>query len=971
MKSTNLAGRLMRSTILTGVAAVTAMPAFAQDETTGDRIVVTGSRIARQDLAAPSPLTTVDSAALQIVAITNTEDFLNDLPQLIPSFDSTSNNPGDGTARLSLRGLGANRTLILLDGKRMVAEGISQIVDVNNIPAALVERIEVVTGGASAVYGSDAVAGVVNYILKDDFQGLEVNADYKVTGKGDAQTLNLSAVMGGDFADGRGNAVMAVSYTDRKPLLQGERDFSFFSNNDLGPGQPFGETGSSNVPGTRFRPGSGPSNFDWTPLIGSSLPPECALNVCSGAFINDAGELRGLRFGSADDPASDLYNYAPTNYLQLPQERYNISAFATYEIADGVEAYARGIFSHVLVDSQLAPTPAGLTFSIQEDNPFVFGPSAVPGAQDLAVLLQNCATCQLGDTNGDGLNEFLFRTNRRYQELGPRNSLRDTNTFLVGGGLRGEFANNWQWDVYAQYGRSAVLQSQTGNISISAITDAVFEGRANIFGGPNSLQPDIAEEVSRTGMINSITETVQVLGTINGEFEQVQSPLADKPVAFAFGVEYREEASLQQPDSVLGPDVAGFNQSVFVQGRYDVYEAFMETDIPLVTGQPFVESFSVNGGYRYSDYSTVGSVSSYFVGGNWQVVPDLRIRAQFQRAVRAPNISELFITPANGFPGVADPCDGLVFGNWNFLSTEQQSTVAANCVADGVPAGAVGGFLQSNSQTETVFAGFGSEFDAEKADTLTIGGVFTPGFLPGFTATLDYYDIKIDNAIGAPSAQSIVEDCILFGVASACAFTDRDLVSGELVTIGMGASGPILVQNNVGLFVRGIDLGLSYRGDLPENWGSFAWRFDGTHTLENSSQGTSDSVLLDCVGFYGGACGEPVPEWKFTTVGSWIWGPLTTSLRYSWISGVDDAFTIRYDAYAGQRKVADIGSFGTLDLSLSYDLSDGVTLRGGVENITNKQPPELGTCCSEQANTWPATYETLGRQFFFGATLRF
>jgi outer membrane receptor protein involved in Fe transport len=311
-----------------------------------------------------------------------------------------------------------------------------------------------------------------------------------------------------------------------------------------------------------------------------------------------------------------------------------------------------------------------------------------------------------------------------------------------------------------------------------------------------------------------------------------------------------------------------------------------------------------------------------------------------------------------------------VFGNWNFLSPEQQAEVDLNCQADGVPAAAVGGLLQGNAQTITQAAGFGTDFEAEKADTLTLGMVFTPQFLSGFTATLDYYDIKITNAIGANTSQAIIEDCVLFGIASACEFTDRD-ATGELVSFGFGASGPVLVQNNVGLFTRGIDLGISYQFDMPEGLGSFAWRFDGNYTFEASTQGDPASVLLDCAGYYSLACGEPTPEWKFTTTGSWMWGPLTTVLRYSWISGVSDAGTIRYDAYDGGRLVSSIGSYGTLDLSVGFDINENVTLRGGVENLLNKEPPILGSCCSEQANTWPATYETLGRQFFFGATLRF
>lgn len=361
-------------------------------------------------------------------------------------------------------------------------------------------------------------------------------------------------------------------------------------------------------------------------------------------------------------------------------------------------------------------------------------------------------------------------------------------------------------------------------------------------------------------------------------------------------------------------------------------------------------------------------MSSFAVGGNWQVVDDFRVRAQFQRAVRAPNISELFISPSNNFPGVADPCDSL-FGNFAFLSAAQVTSVTANCVAAGVPLADVGGSIAGNPQVETVFSGFGSTLEAETADTLTIGGVISPRFIEGLTVSVDYFDINIDNAIGAPSAQSVVEDCILDAIAAQCAFIQRD-ATGEIIDIGNGAAGPILIRNAVGLSVRGIDLGISYQTGLG-SLGDLSFRFDGTHTLESSNQGSPGSLRIDCNGFYGGPCGEPTPEWKFTSLATWTFGGLSTNVRYSWISGVDDGFNIRYENYAGNRFVSSIGSFGTLDVSLAYDLNETVRLSLGVDNILGEDPPLLGSCCNEQANTFPATYETLGRQVFFGATLKF
>jgi outer membrane receptor protein involved in Fe transport len=448
-------------------------------------------------------------------------------------------------------------------------------------------------------------------------------------------------------------------------------------------------------------------------------------------------------------------------------------------------------------------------------------------------------------------------------------------------------------------------------------------------------------------------------------------PWANRPVAASIGLEYREEAALQQPDSVLGPDIAGFNQSVFVEGRFDTKEVFGEVDIPVFGDMSFVQDFAINGGFRYSDYSTVGGVKSWFVGGNWQVVDDVRIRAQYQAATRAPNISELFLAPGNGFPGVGDPCSGGAarrFGLWEALSPAQQAIVGPRCVADGVPLANVGGGRQTNAQVQLAFSGFGSTLEAEKAKTLTIGAVFTPTFLDGFTATIDYYNIKINNAIGRPTAQALMDECFLFGIASSCSFTNRN-GAGNITSFGSLAN-PVLVLNQQLITQKGIDAAFTYNFDMPGDLGSFRWRFDGTYNLESGAQGAPGSSFFDCAGLYSGVCGEPTPEWKFTTTGSWSIDKLTASLRYSWLSGVDDAATVRYEAYAGKR-VSSIGAYGNLDLTLQYDVNDIVALSFGASNILNPDVPLLGDCCNEQANTYPGTYETLGRQFFVGAKLKF
>lgn len=931
-----------------------------------DLIIVAGTRIARPDMSSPSPLISVGAADLAVNNTVNTEDFLNDLPQFVPSFDSTSNNPGDGTARVSLRGLGPQRTLVLIEGKRMVADGVSQSIDLNNIPASLVDRIDIVTGGASAVYGYDAVAGVVNFDLKDSFEGFEINATQRLTGRGDAGTLNLDAALGGAFADGRGSAIMAVSYTNRDALFQRDRDFARIPLVDLG--DRFGSGGSNSTPGGRFLPNGAAAGFDWSPLLGpgNDAPPICAEESvsCRGVTVNDAGALEAFKLGEPNN----LFNFAEGNYLQLPQERYNVSAFAAYEIADNIEAYGRSIFSHVQVDSQLAPTPANVVFTVEEDNPFLFASPGTAGAADLGALLRDCATCFQADTNGDGKDEYVFGVSRRYQELGARISSRDTNTFLIGGGLRGDVhlgGQNAQWDIYAQHGRSSVDFIQAGNLSVSAIQTAVREGRANIFDGPGSLQPGIAGEVMRIGAMSTEAVSTQVLATLSSETSIHIAP--DRPVAVSAGLEYREERALQRPDSVLSADTRGFNQAQFMEGRFDTYEAFAELNMPLVAGAPFIQSFDINGAYRYAHHSRLGGINSFAAGGEWQIDSNIRLRAQFQRAVRAPSVSELFINPATSFSFVADPCDS--FGNWGFLSSAQQESVRDACIADGVPETAVGGFVGSGLPIENNTSGYGAELEAEKANTITVGGLFTPAFAPGLTLTVDYYDISINNAIAAPSAQAIVESCLLFSVQSACALTQRD-AAGVITAIG-SADNPVSIANQSNLTVRGVDFSANYVVVLPGEWGVASWRFDGAYTFESSLVESAQTTFLDCAGYYGGACGQPTPKWKFSTIASWRWYAFTAALRYSWLSSVDDATNMRYDAYGDRRFVNSIGDYGNLDVNLNYDFTDYVTFSVGVDNILNPDAPLLGSCCSEQANTWPATYETLGRQFFLGAKLRF
>ena len=955
---------LLRSTMFTSFAAIAAMPAVAQSTETDDTIVVTGTRIQREDLNAPSPVTSVNSEQLVLTNTVNSEQFLNTLPQVVPSFDQTSNNPGDGSARVDLRGLGTARTLVLVDGSRFVGLGPSFIVDLNNIPSALVERVDVVTGGASAVYGSDAVAGVVNFILKDDFEGIQFDASHELSAAGwDANTTNVALTVGGNFAEGRGNAVLFASYTNREALFQGDREFSQLSFFDPGAGNAaagFIEAGSSNIPGVRFR-GATSSNFNIAP---ESIDPLCGAgnaNSCFGFWNNGgsgaAGDIRGLRFGGSGTQ-TDLYNYAPTNYLQLPQERYNITAIGSFEINDHIEAYMRGVFSNTVVDSQLAPTPTGaIPVVINIDNP------AIPAA------LLSIITGDTGSYSGGATANIRFH--KRFEEISARNSLRDTTGFQTLVGLRGDLNDVWSYDTFFNFARSTVSQTQTGNVSVSAIQAAVLCDTGptaaasgctapylDIFGGQGGVSPAAAAFVARTGIIVDEVEQLQWVGTIAGDLDSVRTPWADSGAAVVLGAEYRELAANTIPDSVLGPDVRGFNQSLPVGGRYDVYEVFGELQLPIITDQAFAESLVLNGAYRYSDYSltAVGGVHTFAVGLDWSPVDEIRFRGQFQRAVRAPNLADLFTPFSNGFPGAADPCSSGRNGGFS------PATLVSTCIATGVPAANVGANIQSNGQIQVAAGGDPNLFQ-ETADTLTIGMVWQPTAVEGLSLQVDYYDIEIKDALVVVPLQVVLNDCHLFGVAERCAQISRD-PTGESGNVPFVTQLP--TENVANIQARGIDANIGYQFDALG--GSISLQYYGNYTLRSTSQFTSTSPAITCAGEYGLECGEPTPKYKHTMQVGYVHGPLTTSVRWRLIGGVtaDDATLPAVSDLSDN-----IGAANYVDVTTQYAVSDNLDLTVGVRNITGKDVPILGSTASEQGNTWPATYTPFGRQLFFGASLRF
>jgi len=918
-----------------GIGAVgMSVPAFAQDDSALEEVVVTGSRIKRADLSSVSPVSIVGAEEFRLSGNLNVEQKLAELPQTLPSFGPSSNNPGDGTARVDLRGLGTSRTLVLVNGRRYIPATQSGVVDLNTIPGSLIKQVDVLTGGASAVYGSDALAGVVNFELIDDFQGAEFSVLYDTTTEGDGEKLNFDFTVGGNFDDGRGNAVLYGSVSDRGSVFQGDRDFSDVALTESG-----GELiagGSSGVPGTRV-------------FGGPTLPNGDNL----GLFLQDGS---GRSFTGAD-----RFNYAPDNYLQLPQERYLVNAMAHYDLTDNSRLYTELTYVRNQVDQELAPTPAFLgTLEVNPDSPFF--------APDVQSAIDSIRT----DTNGDGVvngndNAYLGFIGRRMVENGSRQALstRVANRILIG--IDGELNDTWSYDAYYSRATLDTTEFLNNDVSETAFRQAVLvtdDGQScqnssggcaplNIFGAGNISQAAIDfVNIGATNITSIVQEVIQasVAGTIGS------LPSSEQDVGVVLGYEFRKDESNFRPDTFLASgDVLGFNAGNATEGKFDVNELFAEIDVPIT------DKLSAWGAYRYSDYSNIGGVSSFATNLTFAPSDKARFRVGFQRAVRAPNVAELFSGGGNGFPGATDPCSvaGFIPG----------VTDAALCQAQGVPADQIGVFTQANTQIEGNFGG-NSNLAEESSDTFTIGAVLQPS--DNLDITIDYYQIEIEDAISilGGSVNNVLDICLNqikdAGSAFCQAITRRP--DGNVGVVN------VLNENIALLETSGIDIGVNYATDLgfgiAGNDSTLDINVKATYLLDFDVTPVAELPdISKCAGNFGTNC-EPFNEIIINTRASWTSGPWTVSGLLRYLSAVDDDRIENDGAVASDLVVPELKAEFYLDLAASYAFSDDFDVTFGINNILDTKPTRVGDA-QEQANTFPSTYDLLGPRAFVSARYRF
>lgn len=961
--------RLLLSAVTAASIAATAAPTFAQDAGE-DTVVVTGSRIKKKDFISNSPVATVNAVQFERTGAINTENLLNTLPQTVPGLDRTSNNPGDGTATVDLRGLGANRTLVLVNGRRAMPNGSGGIVDINTIAPSMIENVEVLTGGASSVYGADAVSGVVNFILKDDFEGVEANIGYQMTEQGDAETFNANVTLGANTADGRGNATINVGYTDRSALFQGDRSFAetaLFDNVDstgLEPG------GSSGVPGTAIFAGGLGDFADSFGLV----------------FNNDGSARPFVTNGDVND----FYNYAPVNFIQLPQERFTIGGTAHYEINEHAEVYAEGRFANNTVSSQLAPTPIFQTpangFSL-DGNPFI----------DAAT--QQLLSDAIGDgvdTDGDGIDDTasaLLR--RRLVEVGPRFNSDSRNTFQLVAGLRGDtWVDGWSYDASFSEGRTQSSTFQSGNVNRGRfdqallLADADGDGNVDVDADGNPTCADTSSNGSTVACsplnlfgegnisdeaaaflqtaASTTDETVQRVAQFNLSGDLGGFSLTDEPIGLAVGAEYIENEFVFRPSQdVAASTIAGFNGAPALQGDYDVYSAYGEASIPLVSGKSFADSITLDIAGRVSDFSTSGTSYNYKIGGDWAINEQIRLRGNYNTAVRAPNIGELFAAVGEGFPSAQDPCssNGAPEGG---ITAETR----AICLATGAPSGVIGtAALDTASGQVRALSGGNVNLDVEEAETITFGAVLTPSFVEGLSLSVDYYDIDITNAIGSVGAATVLFNCYVDPATaggSACDAVERR-ADGTILSVSTQSA------NISSEAVRGIDIAANYdidTSDIGINLGDLSIAYLGTVNLEASSQTTDASALAECQGHFGNACGEPDPEYRHRVTAGLSDGPWSGQLTWQLIGAVRNGVTIDGDYEAPGNFVDKIGAKSYFNTSVSRSFNEQLTLTVGANNVLDQGPPVIGDN-DEQANTFPATYDVFGRTFFASAKVRF
>ena len=997
-----LASAVRRALLTSTVAATTAVMSAHAAEQTIQEVVVTGSRIPQPNLTSISPVTSIASDQVKIEGVTRVEDLINNLPQAFADFGGNLSNGATGAATVNLRNLGSQRTLVLVNSRRLMPGDPTQngaaSPDLNQIPAALIERVEVLTGGASAVYGADAVAGVVNFIMNDDFEGVRVDAQYSfyqhkndssianlVRDSGfelprdnvtDGYTKDFTFIAGINSPDGRGNATVYIGYRTLDAITQDRRDFSACALSSSDPGDPAGgfTCGGSGT--------AAPAFFQtYNPDDPNDFEP-------SGAFTVGADNV--LR----EFTDSDLYNFAPANYYQRPDERKTAGLFAHYDFSDQASVYTEFMFMDDRTLAQVAPSGAFLGGG--PGQPPFFGRYAVNCDNPLLTPSAVDAFCGgVADAR-----DVLIDIGRRNVEGGGRiDDLRHTS-FRGVVGVRGDFAEGWSYDVYGLYGTSILAENFQHDFSRTrlgkALTAVAGPGGApvcrvnsdadtsnddptcvpyNIF-QIDGVTPEQLAYLQIPGLSEGETVEQILSGSVSGNLAQygIKLPTATDGLEVALGAEYRSEHSELRTDANFqSNDLAGQGAPTLdTIGSFDVREVFAEARLPVLQDKPFAQTLSLEAGYRYSDYNLGFDTDTYKLGLDWSPIPDVRVRGSYQRAVRSPNVQELFLQPRVQLDGVTDPCANA--------AGETPEATAEQCARTGVTAAQYGNILANPAEQYNGRVGGNPDLDPEESDTYSFGLVLTPQFLPGLSVTVDYYDIKVEKLINTLGADFILDQCLESGDPTYCGMVIR-AANGSIWLGDQGfVEDPTL--NTGSLQTKGFDAEANYRLDIG-GAGALGLALIGTYVDEFLTEPLPGAQKYDCAGLFGAVCGVPTPDWRHRLRANWM-SPFGLDLALTWryLAAVDVDTSSSNPQLSGAVRESDrtLGSRSYVDLTASYTFNElgmfsAITGRLGVNNLLDKDPPQVGqsTCPAVlcNGNAFPQVYDTLGRYIFVGLTADF
>lgn len=1028
-----------------GLLAI-ATPAMAQDAPADDvaadeaPIVVTGSRIKQPNLESASPVTVISNAEFKQTGTTRVEDLVNSLPQVFAAQGSNVSNGSSGTATLNLRGLGAERTLVLVNGRRLVpGDPTTSAADINVIPAALIERVDVLTGGASSVYGADAVSGVVNFVMDTDFEGFKLDTQYsfynhdnrgksRFTDPLDASnnayprgmstnggTFDATLAFGAGFDDGRGHVTAYVGYRKINPVNQATRDYSAcaLSANTAASveagGRLYNCGGSATSPqGTVF---AYDSFGDATDADGDGIADSFT------STIYQFGPNRSLLGGFTP------YNFAPLNYFQRPDERYTAGVFADYEISEALHPYMEFMFMDDRTVAQIAPSGNfGNSLSINCDNPLLSAEqrAVICDTENLLISADprdafevvgnnpGSAPAQFFDpVTGAAYNRGFAQILRRNVEGGPRRDDLQHTSYRAILGMRGDLSPAWSYDAYYQYGRTNFAETYTNDFSVTRINRAldvvdnpntpeldpvcrsVLDGSDpncvpwDIFSpGTNPPSSDATAYLSTPGFQRGIVSEQVLSGYVAGALGEygIQSPWANEGVGIVLGAEYRKERLEFLSDLAFSTgDLAGQGAATLpVSGSFDVTEFFTEVSLPIARDS-WVYDFTITGGYRYSDYSTGATTDTYKIEAELAPTADIRFRGGYNRAVRAPTVQDLFAPVRVALNGSSDPCAGFAI-----------TAADVGCLAQGL---SVGQIVAPNPAAQyNGLIGGNADLLPEVADTYTVGVVLTPTFLPGFSASVDYFKIDLTGAIQGFGQDTILSLCTEFADPQFCDLVNRD-ASGSLWRSSAGFVED-LSRNVGGVSTAGIDINANYSREIGSA-GRLGLSFVGTYLDKLvTDTGIEQAGSYDCAGLYGNVCsatsnsGTVNPKWRHQARVSFdMPSGFGASLRWRHIGSVsldavEDNPNLRDTSNAGPAPggvarpgLAKFKAVNYFDLALTMKVGDHYNFRLGANNLFDKEPPTTGSqACPAgpcNGNVFAQTYDALGRYVYAGVTLDF